>query len=132
MTHRNGDDQRNERFLDALVEELQAMSDTDALDGESAENLVNLGERLLDAARAEAGKLRMAEAKRKLSIASETVANIAPATAEQARRYLGSHPGLTLAARNLNELSDEDVLDLYAQAKSLEDSPEADAEDDEA
>jgi len=45
---------RNERFLDALVEELQTMSDTDALEGENAESLVKLGYALLTRAREEA------------------------------------------------------------------------------
>lgn len=45
---------RNERFLDALVEELQTMSDTDALEGENAESLVKLGHALLTRAREEA------------------------------------------------------------------------------
>jgi len=43
---------RNERFLGALVEELQSMSDTDALEGENAEALVKLGYTLLTRARA--------------------------------------------------------------------------------
>lgn len=47
-------DPRNERFLDALVEELQTMSDTDALEGENAESLVKLGQCLLMRAREKA------------------------------------------------------------------------------
>jgi hypothetical protein len=49
---------RNERFLDALVEELQTMSDTDALEGENAESLVKLGQCLLMGAREEAAIAR--------------------------------------------------------------------------
>lgn len=55
MTNPNGDKSRNERFLDALIDELRTMSDTDALAGESAEDLVKLGERLLKNAREDAG-----------------------------------------------------------------------------
>jgi hypothetical protein len=120
MTDPNGDKPGNERFLDALAEELRTMSDTDALEGENAEDLVKLGERLLRQAREEAGKLRMADAKRRLSVVSEPSAGAAPPSVAEARKYLESRPGLTLAARNLNELSDEDVLDLFSQAKSLE------------
>jgi hypothetical protein len=129
MTHSNGDKPRNERFLDALVEELRTMSDTDALEGENAEGLVKLGERLLKQAREEAGKLRMADAKRKLSAVSERRTRAAPPSVAEARRYLESHPELTLAARNLNELSDADVLDLFSQAKSLEEASDTGAED---
>jgi hypothetical protein len=71
----------------------------------------------------------MADAKRKLSAASERRTSAAPASVTEARRYLESHPELTLAARNLNELSDADVLDLFSQAKSLEDASETGAED---
>jgi hypothetical protein len=130
MTNSNGDKPRNERFLDALAEELRTMSDTDALEGENAEELVKLGERLLKGAREEAGKLRMAEAKRKLSVVSKTPAAASPSVAE-AKRYLESCPNLTLAARGLNDLSDADLMDLFNQAKWLEDSSDSGAEDNE-
>jgi hypothetical protein len=43
---------------------------------------------------------------------------------------LASRPELTLAARGLSDLSDEDVLDLFRQAKNLEDaSPSAQAKE---
>lgn len=128
MTNPNGDEARNERFLDALVEELRTMSDTDALEGENAEDLVKLGERLLKSAREEAGKLRMADAKRKLSVVSKTRTTLAPPSVAEAKRYLESHPNLTLAARGLNELSDADVLDLFNQARGLEEASDAGAE----
>jgi hypothetical protein len=129
MTNPNGDKPRDERFLDALVEELQTMSDTDALEGENAEELVKLGERLLKSAREGAGKLRMADAKRKLSVVSKTHPIVAPPSVAEAKRYLESHRNLTLAARGLNELSDADVLDLFSHAKSLEEASDAGAED---
>jgi len=129
MSHSNGDKPRNERFLDALVEELQTMSDTDALEGENAESLVKLGQCLLMSAREEAGKLRMADAKRKLSVVSDKRMNVDTYTAAEARRYLASHQKITLAARGLNDLSDEDVLDLFRQAKSLEDASDSGAKE---
>lgn len=131
MTNPHGDKPRNERFLDALIEELRTMSDTDALEGENAEELVKLGERLLNSAREEAGKLRMADAKRKLSVASKTRTTVAPPSVAEAKRYLESRPNLTLAARGLNELSDADVLDLFNQAKNLEEGSDAGVEDNE-
>jgi len=122
MSHSNEDKPKNEKFLDALVEELRTMSDTDALEGENAESLVKLGESILRRAREEAGTLRMAEAKRQLSAVSNKQMGVASCTAAEARSYLASLPELTLAARGLNELSDEDVLDLFRQAKALEDA----------
>lgn len=129
MTNPNGDKSRDERFLDALVEELQAMSDTEALEGEEAEQLVKLGESLLRRAREEAGGLRMADAKQKLSVVSGSPTTIASPSVAEARKYLESRTKLTLAARGLNELSDADILDLFSQAKSLEDSSSIDGED---
>lgn len=129
MTKASGDKPRNERFLDALVEELRMMSDTDALEGENAEELVKLGERLLKGAREEAGKLRMVAAKRKLSIVSREAAPSAAPSVADAKKYLSSLPEVTLAARKLDELSDADLLDLYHQAKSLENDPDGGAED---
>ena len=132
MTNPNGDKPGNEKFLDALVEELRTMSDTDALEGENAEELVKLGERLLKSAREEAGKLRMAEAKRKLSVVSKYIdLRLLLLPWRRPERYLESRPNLTLAARGLNELSDADVLDLFDQAKSLEEADDSDAEDNE-
>lgn len=129
MTIFNGDKPRNEQFLDALVEELRTMSDTEALEGENAEELVKLGERLLMGARAEAGKLRMAEAKRKLSVVPQKPTPRVRVTAAEAKRYLESCQDLTLAARGLNELSDEDVLDLFDQARELHEPSDTEPKD---
>jgi len=131
MSHPNGDKPRDEQFLDALAEELRTMSDTEALEGENPEELVKLGERLLKSAREEAGKLRMAEARRKLSVASKNRPAFARPSVADAKRYLESRPNMTLAARGLNELSDADVLDLFDQAKTLTESDNADAKDNE-
>lgn len=125
----NGDKPRNERFLDALAEELRTMSDTDALEGENAEELVKLGECLLKSAREEAGQLRMATAKQKLAVVSDHRTPVALPSAAVARKYLQSHANLTLAARSLSELSDVDVLDLFSQAKSLESSSNSGTEE---
>ena len=120
MSNPNGDKPGNEKFLNGLVEELQTMSDTDALEGENAEALVKLGERLLKSARKEAGKARMAEAKHKLSVVSTLRPADEPPTVAEAKNYLASRANLTLAARGLNDLTDDDVLDLFGQVKSLE------------
>lgn len=129
MSSPNGNKPRNEVFLDALVAELASMSDTDALEGENAEELSRLGERLLKGAREEAGKLRLADAKRKLAAIPKSQDSIDCPSVEEARQYLQSHPNLTLAARGLNELSDEDVLDLFRQTRCLEQASDDGTED---
>src|SRR5688572_10550303 len=106
MTNPNGDKPKSERLLDGLVEELRSMSDTDALEGENSDELVKLGECLLKKAREEAGKLRMADAKRRLAIVADRKPSAALPSVADARKYLQSLPDLTLAARNLNELSE--------------------------
>lgn len=125
MTNFNRDKLRNDQLLDALVDELRTMADTVALEGENADELVKLGKRILNNALEQAGKLRLADAKRKLSVVSENqISNTLP-TAAEARKYLQSISNLTLAARNLNELSDADVLDLFVQARSLDNSTDS-------
>lgn len=128
MKNPNGEKPRSERLLDGLVKEMQSMSDTDALEGESPEDLVKLGERLLLSARADAGKLRMVDAKRRLAVVSENETSPTLPSAAEARKYLQSLPGLTLAARNFSDLSDADVLDLFSQAKSLQDTSESEGD----
>jgi hypothetical protein len=129
MSNPNGDKPGNEKFLNGLVEELQTMSDTDALEGENAEALVKLGERLLKSAREAAGKARMAEAKHKLSVVSTLRSADDPPTVAEARNYLASRTNFTLAARGMNDLTDEDVFDLFDQAKSLEKAADGDPQD---
>ena len=131
MSNTGGDKTRNEKFLASLVRELQEMSDTDALEGMNAEELAKLGATMLDGVKAEAGRRRIAKAKAKLSLVSgkEPESNV---SAADARKYLGGisdSPDLTMAARGLDELSDEDALLLYNQMRELED--DSDGEDSE-
>lgn len=120
MNKSTEDKSRDERFLNALVEELQAMSDTDVLQGENPEELVRLGDRLLIKAREEAGKRRMSDARNRLAILSQSRPPTTEVSVARAKEYLQSHPELTLAARNLDELSDADLLRLFRDAIHLE------------
>lgn len=122
MSNTGGDKARNEQFLASLVHELQEMSDTDALEGMNAEELAKLGAAMLDSVKAEAGRRRLARAKAKLSLVSGKAPERSVSAAD-ARKYLASMsnaPDLTMAARGLDELSDEDTLNLYNQMKELE------------
>jgi hypothetical protein len=129
MSNTGGSKTKNEQFLDSLVRELQEMSDTDALEGMNAEELLKLGATMLNSVKTEAGQRRLAKAKAKLSPVSSKK-SATSVSAVDARKYLSglsNLPDLTMAARGLQDLSDEDALHLYGQMKALED--EAASED---
>lgn len=130
MSKTGGHKPRNERFLDALVEELRSMSDTDALEGENPEELLKYGERLLQGAKEDAGKRRLANAKKRMAVVAVRPTPAAAASVTDMRRYLQGLSNLTLAARQLDELSDEDVQRIYNQVKDLEGLPNQCTQDD--
>lgn len=112
-------------FLDALTDELIAMPDEQVLDGANAVAIQARGLDRLNKAKAEAGRRRLAAAKFRAAAARSQKATglVVQVSIEVARRYIESAANdnrYTLAARNLNEMSDEDVLRLYAQMKHLE------------
>ena len=77
------------------------------------------------AAKATAGQRRLAAAKAGVASRKGLPSEMSPATVtlDEARRYLAQAANdsrYTLAARGLGELSDEEVLRLYNQIKSLE------------
>lgn len=111
-------------FLDALTDELIAMPDEQVLDGANAVAIQARGLDRLNKAKAEAGRRRLAAAKVRAAAARSQKAPgfVVQVSIEVARRYIESAANdnrYTLAARNLNEMSDEDVLRLYAQMKHL-------------
>lgn len=111
-------------FLDTLVEELIAMPDEQVLEGKNPESVLAGGLSLLDAAKAAAGRLRLAAAKAGYATSrSRTVASEPDVSVDVARRFIASAQNdarFTLAARNLGELSDAEVLDLYKKLKMLQ------------
>ncbi len=115
----------SDQFLDALTDELIAMPDEQVLDGVDAKSIQAVGLERLNNAKAEVGRRRLAAGKARAATARSQKAPgfIVHVSMEEARRYLASAANdtrYTLAARNLNEMSDEDVLRLYAQMKRLE------------
>lgn len=114
-------------FLDSLTDELIAASDDQVLDGVDGDAAQQTGLDLLKKAKAEAGRRRLAAAKER-SAAARSRATPPAGTREQvsadsARAYLSkvaNDPRYTMAARNLSEMSDDDVLRLYEQLRSLE------------
>lgn len=115
----------SDKFLDALTDELIAMPDEQVLDSVDAKAVQAFGLTLLNSAKSEAGRRRMAAAKARAAGArtQRPVTPVTDVSAAEARRYLAGASNdarYTLAARNLNDMSDEDIFRLYAQMKSLE------------
>jgi hypothetical protein len=114
-----------DNFIDALTDELIAMPDEQVLEGADATAVKARGLAMLEAAKAEAGRRRMTAAK---AGAADVRAQSRPTAAQavtvaEARQYIqraANDARYTLAARSLGEMSDEDVLRLYAQIKELE------------
>ncbi|MDR9384175.1 hypothetical protein RJD05_07320 [Ralstonia sp. 11b] len=113
-----------ENFIDTLVDELIAMPDDQVLEGLDSAAVQADGLRLLQAAKAEAGRSRLAAAKAGFAALKERSAiAAAEMSAEEARRFIvqATNDGrYTLAARSLGELSDDEVLKLYRKLKALE------------
>lgn len=114
-----------DNFVDALVDELIAMPDDELLEGADPAAVRDHGLQMLRAAALEAGRRRLAAARAGAALAQESRTGAArpEVSPDEARRYLAkvsNDPKFTLAARNLSELSDEEVLRLYEQARSLE------------
>ena len=115
-----------DNLMDVMVDELIAMTDAEVLESVDAAAVQAEGLEILNAAKAEAGRRRLAAAKagiaasREQRVVTHGGQNI---TVEEARRYLAraaNDSRYTLAARNLGELSDDEVLRLYSQIKMLE------------
>lgn len=111
-------------FLDSHIEELLNMSAADLLEGEDIHALRSEKLSLLSAAKGEAGRRRLAAAKAGVALksaASETKDSGA-IDIHKARAFIQAamnDASYTLAARKLDEMSDEDVLRMYQQLQQL-------------
>lgn len=119
------------RLFDACLQELEEMPDKEVLGNETAEAVRDRGLKRLERAAAEAGRRRLATARQEWKV--RIAARPQPAArvgAAEARAYIvraARDTRHTLAARNLEEMSDEDVLRLYDQIRELEaESPKRD------
>lgn len=111
-------------LLDSYLGELMEMSDKEVLDGDDPAILKDLGLQLLDKAKAEAGRLRLQAAKQKLANRkSGAVKNQLPevslAEAKAFIRSAANDPRFTMAARGLDEMSNDDIFRLYEHARRL-------------
>jgi predicted negative regulator of RcsB-dependent stress response len=118
-----------ETFLATFVEELIAMPDEQVLEGRNPEEVRARGLGLLEAARKDVGRRRMAAAKAQLQArrgqpAAKAIEQVDIALARQFLAQAQNDPRFTLAARKLGELSDDEALNLYRQVKALQEGEE--------
>jgi hypothetical protein len=113
-----------ENFIDTVVDELIAMPDDKVLEGIDPAAVQEMGLRLLEGARSQAGRARLAAAKAGVAAArTRSVAASAAVTPEEARRFIAQAANdgrYTLAARSLGDLPDDEALRLYNKLKALE------------
>lgn len=121
-----------EVLMDTYLAELLEMTDEQVLEGKDPAEVQANGLQLLDAAKAEAGRCRLAAARLKLQAKKDahddsgrapTVQITAGEARAALRRAAAANDGrYTLAARQLDEMADEDVMRTYLQLQQLEDA----------
>ena len=111
-------------FVRALRDELMSMSDEDVLASSDLEQLRARRARMLQDAKKEAGRRRLAAAKARLQSSKAGPAAVERIDPTEARQYIAraaNDERYTLVARQLGEgLSDEEAVRLYRQMRSLE------------
>jgi hypothetical protein len=133
MSRKNTYTEQLDQLLDACLQELLDMPAEDVLAGETAEAVKARAVDRLNRAAAEAGGRRLAAARARVQAHTSTAQPaILRISASDARAYIyravqdRQH---TLAARNLDEMSDEDVLRIYSQMIELKGERSADDDD---
>jgi hypothetical protein len=117
-----------DQLLDACFDELRKMPDQEVLAGEPAGEVRARADARLARATQEAGRRRLVAARAEAAL-DRSRSPIAVSIAE-ARAYIAriiQNTNYTLAARQLEEMSEDEVLRLYDQLRELEDqnsSPE--------
>lgn len=116
-------------FLQTHLEELLEMSDEDVLEGKDPKAIKSEGMTMLEAAKAEAGRRRMAAARAGMaSRKASVIQNVPQVSVNEARAFLEAAMNddrYTLAARSLGEMSDDDILRFYHQLHQLKSDNEA-------
>lgn len=112
------------KFLASYLKELVDTPDAEILASERASAAPDFGAKLLGRAKAEAGRRRLHRAKAAVAAKGQMSAAVKPTLTPAAARALlkeyATDSRLTLAARNLDELSDDDVVRLGEQLQQLE------------
>lgn len=111
-------------LLKSQQQELLNMSATELLEGEDIGALRREKLSILEAARAEAGRRRLAAAKAGVALKAAAQEKKAGAVdIQKAKAFLQvamNDPRFTMAARKLDEMADEDVLRMYQQLQQLQ------------
>ncbi len=110
-------------FLQTQLEDLLEMSDEDLLEGTNPDVLKSNHLAMITAAKAEAGRRRMAAAKAGVAIKNAASISTMPhVSLMEARAFLQiamNDDQYTMAARSLGEMSDDDVMRVYRQLHQL-------------
>jgi hypothetical protein len=111
-------------LIDAYLEDLQEVPEADLLGDPNQVEMQRANfDKLVKSATAEAGKRRLALAKRALAAKSGNPMPLEPIDLAEARRYIAEAANdarITLAARDLVEMPDEEVERIYRQLKELD------------
>ena len=110
-----------DQVLDAWFEELQKMPAGEVLAGESPDAVRARADARLARATLEAGRRRMVAARAQAAV--DRTRSPITASIEEARAYIAriiQNANYTLAARQLEEMPDEEILRLYDQLRELE------------
>lgn len=112
------------KFLQTQLEELLEMSDEEILEGSDPEVLKIEGNAMIAAAKAKLGSKRMADAKAAMLIKkASNIPIMGAVNIDEARAYLqaaANDSRITIAARSLGEMSDEDIIRMYTQINKLQ------------
>ncbi|MBO3034773.1 hypothetical protein J6350_10595 [Burkholderia pseudomallei] len=111
-------------FLESYMYELMSMSDDEILEGHDVDAVKQRATQRISAANREAGRKRLAAAKARVHHKEEVPPSQSSASLEEIRAYIhqAANDGrVTLAARQLSEMSDADARRLYFQLKQLMD-----------
>ncbi len=126
------DDEALQQLWVAHFSELKNMSDEDVLEGVDLPKLRTDRIHLMASVKAEAGRRRMAAAKSELEVAKSAPVRVPPpVSAAEARAFLreaANDPRITMAARGLDEMSEETLFHVYARVKAIL-APDLDAGD---
>jgi hypothetical protein len=122
-----------EKLLDSYLKELLSMSEEEVLESADPAALKAEAHRILDAAKKVAGKQRLEAAKARVAnrprIVEAQKPDVSPLDARAYLKRAANDSRFTLAARELEEMSDEDAILLYQQIRFLEESDENDPEE---
>ncbi|MBX9868233.1 MAG: hypothetical protein K2X63_00405 [Burkholderiaceae bacterium] len=110
---------------DAYLNELMDMPDADVLDGLKPGVAKVRGLAMLEVAKKAAGKMRLQAAREAMRANAANSSRPSEAiSVADARKFLqvaANDARFTIAARELSELTDQDLLNLYWQVKGLQD-----------